>query len=242
MSLFVEITKEGITDIFHIRETLYAAFSIRQTSEILFSKSNTSKAKALLAFLKDECGGNGNKVIKRKYEQIKNSIIYIYYSKYTDTKESGNKYNRLGKPKSYEKHTLDEWLKLSNIQIEFIDNAFMTNRKTIIDKSINIIKSILSSYNDPKIKKCISIGHIETEEKESFLSGSSNNIDIGHWDVWDYTSHARDDDEYEAATKALDKFLNVCNSKLSALECKIDTDTGDWDGAPVTLYYKPEKK
>lgn len=97
--------------------------------------------------------------------------------------------------------------------------------KQAIPKAIQIMKNILKDY-DNQFKKSIKIKH-ESDDEDEYIT-------VGHYDVWDYSSKARDESVYEEWDKMFSSFIDDTNKELNQYGYYIDID-GDWDDGYLTL-------
>lgn len=96
--------------------------------------------------------------------------------------------------------------------------------KQAISKAIQIMKNVLKDY-DNQFKKSIKIKH-ESDDEDKII--------VGHYDVWDYSSKARDESVYEEWDKMFSSFIDNINKELNPYGYYIDID-GDWDDGYLIL-------
>ncbi len=123
------------------------------------------------------------------------------------------------------------------INESFIQENFFKKKKRIepsisekqaIDKCITSIKNALKNNRfDDKFRKSIKVKYEKSDDE----------IDIAHYDVYDYSKNIRSDDSlYYNWDKQCKDLLNTVNSEINKFGYFIDLD-GDWDSGIIYLDY-----
>lgn len=253
-----DILEEGLFSIYG-----FCVSSKKITGKYIDDRTSVfpTKEKALRPTVKYECKGkltnpkqyqthaNENDlalIIPKKYEKNLDKDFYLYKCK-LNKGFSGNdkKYGVLSDDKTIivgsEKDTLRNFIKKYHISIEVEDTKDGSDdRAKVLKLAIGVfekeLRSIKSKY---PIKNSIYIrskSDIE-EDKEDFIDGVSNYISIGSYDLWKFTSKARDEEENEKFWKYSNEFQSNVNKELSKYNASIKAE-GDWDDGFYDLHMK----
>lgn len=139
------------------------------------------------------------------------------------------------------KGTMKELVSKYDIKFEVNDNSSIIRERTkIYNDLLKISKEIIKESMTKFPRKHCGFGPAtfeEDDEKERFLSGMTNEIDVIHCDAWDFCDgKARDDSEYRKYTDVFNWIFGQCREKMSNYGT-IDYG-GDWDDGPIYLTLK----
>lgn len=222
---------------------LYKVTEYKSGGNLVYGMDCKSLDAAILHFLTLLHGASGHRISKENYDKVKNLKVYVYSDVLSDCWNIDD-YSCSGPGNTVKRYVFSKLIETSKFNLKIINDAAGSSaRKHLVSKAVSIIKAFLNSYPDKNLKKTIKININSADESEQskFYSGLTNDIDIGGWNVYDYTKRPRDEDEYAKFDTAMRKFEIACNKKLAVLQCKITFEGGDWDDGDVTLCYRPNK-